>query len=66
MIPEIARKYFELKGKKLPEKEVSEEEFIRLMIESGKTPTEAKMHAALAKGLGSHCEINGFFVSIKE
>lgn len=53
------------KARTLTEIEVSEEEFVRLMIESGKTEKEAKFHAKMSKGLGSSVMIGEKMVKIK-
>lgn len=62
------RRYIEMKNKaeKLPTVEVSEEEFIRLMVETGETEEKAKFHAKISKGLGSAVMIGEQMVKIKE
>lgn len=64
MFPNI-HKYMEMKyGPKKEEVEVSEAEFVRLMMESGKTEDEAKAQANFAKGLGAACNIGDKMVKI--
>ena len=53
------------KARTLTEIEVSEEEFVRLMVESGKTEKEAKFQAKMSKGLGSSVMIGEKMVKIK-
>lgn len=54
------------KAKTLPQIEVSEEEFIKLMVESGETEDKAKFHATMSKGLGSAVMIGEKVVKIKD
>ena len=54
------------KAKTLPELEVTEEEFIRMMIEAGETPEKAKLNATLSKGLGSSVMIGDKMIKIKD
>lgn len=52
------RRYMEAKhgpAKDYPRREVTEEEFIRLMMATGVTHPKAKLQATVAKGLGSAC-----------
>ena len=66
MFGDVGR-YFRMKAKgELPHIEVTEEEFIRLMLEAGQDQKEAEMQAKLAKGLGSSVMIGDKMVSIKE
>jgi hypothetical protein len=60
-------RYLEMKGKasKLPHVEVTEKEFIRLMVEAGETKEKAKFQATMSKGLGSSVMIGDKMVSIK-
>jgi hypothetical protein len=53
------------KAKTLPTIEVDEAEFVRLMIESGKTEKEAKFQAKMSKGLGSAVMVGDKMVKIK-
>lgn len=61
-------RYLEMKekAKTLPQMEVSEEEFIRLMVEIGETEEKAKFHAKMSKGLGSSVMIGDKMVKIKD
>ena len=52
--------------KSFPEIEVSEDEFVRLMIESGTTKEKAEFHARISKGLGSSVRIGQQLVKIKK
>lgn len=52
------------KSKNLPHVEVTEEEFIRLMVENGETEEKAKFHAKISKGLGSAVMIGDKMVQI--
>jgi hypothetical protein len=63
---EEIEKYFHQKHRAaiLPQVEVSEEEFIRRLIEEGKTPEKAQQIAMTAKVLSSQIEINNEMVSI--
>ena len=67
MFSNISR-YVEMKEKasKLPNVEVTEEEFIRLMIEAGETDEKAKFQAKISKGLGSSVMIGDKMVKICE
>jgi hypothetical protein len=59
------QKYYEMKSKNLPTEEVTEEEFVKLMMETGKTEKEAKFQATISKGLGATTEVNGRMLQIK-
>lgn len=61
-------RYLEMKekAKTLPHVEVSEEEFIRLMVEAGETEEKAKFNATMSKGLGSSVMIGDKMVIIKD
>jgi hypothetical protein len=50
MFPNVAR-YIEMKekAKNLPETEVSEEEFVRLMMETGEVEEKARFQAKISK-----------------
>ncbi len=67
MFPNIPR-YIEAKHKasELPLVEVTEEEFIRLMIEAGQTEEKAKFNAKISKGLGSSVMVGDKMVKICE
>jgi hypothetical protein len=54
------------KAKSLPEVEVTEEEFIKLMVKSGETEDKAKFHATMSKGLGLAVMIGEQKVKIKD
>jgi hypothetical protein len=66
MFPDVSR-YMQMKekAKTLTEIEVSEEEFIRLMMEAGQTEEKAKFQAKMSKGLGSSVMIGENMVKIK-
>ena len=49
---------------KLPRRKVSEEEFVRLLIESGVSEEEAKSQAFFAKGIGGDLQIGQEWVGI--
>lgn len=53
------------KASKLPEVEVTEEEFIQAMIAEGKTEEEAKLQAKVGKGLGGACMVGDRMLKIK-
>lgn len=63
-----AGRYLQMKARaeKLPSIQVSREEYIRLMVESGKTQEEAEFHAAVSVGMGASTMIGDKMVSIKE
>lgn len=46
--------------------EVTKDEFIKMLVESGKTQKEAEFQAAISVGLGSSCMIGDKMVSIKD
>lgn len=50
----------------LPEIEVDETEFIRIMMENGHTEEKAKLQASMAKGLGSSVMVGDKMVKIKD
>ena len=52
--------------KSLPEIEVSEDEFVRLMMEAGATKEKAEFQARISKGLGSSVRIGQQLVTIKK
>lgn len=66
MFPNMNR-YLEMreKAKTLPQVEVTEEEFVRLMVEAGETEEKAKFSANISKGLGSSVMIGDKMVKIK-
>jgi hypothetical protein len=51
---------------KLPQVEVTREEFIKLMVESGETQDKAEFQATICAGLGSSTRIGDKMVSIKD
>ena len=52
--------------KDLPSIAVTREEFIKMMMEAGKSEDEARFQANIAEGLGSSTELGGQMVSIKK
>lgn len=60
-------KYLAAKNRatKLPQIQVSRDEFVRLLIERGETPEKAEQTAKIAEGLGSYVEISESMVGIK-
>ena len=63
-----ASRYFAMKNKasQLPEVSLTEKEFIRLMMETGKTKKEAALQAKFAKTMGSSVMIGDKMVSISD
>jgi hypothetical protein len=61
-------RYLQMKARadKLPQVEVTREEFIRLMMETGKSRKDAEFQATIAAGLGAHTMIGDKMVGIKE
>jgi hypothetical protein len=56
--------YHKAKSGKLPEIDVSEEDFVHLMIESGQSEEDAKFQLTIAKALGARCMIGERMVGI--
>jgi hypothetical protein len=50
----------------LPYVEVSEEEFKKLLLESGEDPKNINMRVAVSRGLGAHCRIGNQMVMVKK
>lgn len=57
--------YMKAKHGNLPIVEVTKEEFIKLMMDSGKLEEEAKFQARIAIAIGSACMIGDTMVKIK-
>lgn len=60
------RKYLDSKKNDYPSVEVTHEEFIKLVVESGISQEEAEMQARIAKIMGSELLLNKRYVSIKQ
>lgn len=60
------QQYMKAKYGNLPQVEVTEEEFIRLMVEAGETEEKAKSQANFSKILGSSVMIGDRMVQIKD
>jgi hypothetical protein len=54
------------KAASLPSVEVTREEFVKMMTESGQTQEDAEFQATMASGLGSEVMIGEKMVSIKK
>lgn len=65
MSPDM-NQYMKAKYGNLPTVEVTEEEFIRLMMEAGETEEKAKSQAAFGKALGSSVMLGDKMLHIKE
>jgi hypothetical protein len=52
--------------KDLPHVEVTDEEFIRLFMETGMTEEKARQHLMISKGLGSYVHIGEQMVKAKD
>lgn len=67
MFPNISRYIkFRHESKDLPEVEVTEEEFVRLMMEAGQSEKEAKFQAFISKGIGGATRIGDRMVKVKK
>jgi hypothetical protein len=58
--------YMKAKYGNLPAVEVSREEFIQLMMKSGKSNEQAELNAKLSELMGSTCMIGNKLVGIKK
>jgi hypothetical protein len=65
MSPDM-HQYMKAKYGNLPTVEVTEEEFVRIMMESGQTEEKAKSQASFAKALGSSVMVGDKMLYIKE
>lgn len=65
MFPDIQR-YMEMKyGPKLPDEEVTEEEFVAAMVATGETEEKAKRTAFISKELGASTKVGDRMLKIK-
>lgn len=65
MFPDMQR-YMEMKyGPKLPDEEVTEEDFVAAMVATGVPESEAKTAAFVSKGLGASTKVGDRMLKIK-
>ncbi len=65
MFPNL-NNYMKAKHGNLPHVEVTRDEFIKMMMDSGLTKEKAESQAVFCQALGSHCMIGEQMVGIKE